>query len=397
MHKAGVAPWLLVGVLGIAGCADLLGLRSSNLEGPCTQNTDCAPGSTCIETQCLRSSCEAGDAPRCSGLTVQECTDEGTWTSHETPCSELCVSGACVPAPSCTRNLSCEGDISCCYSIEVPSREFSLTYYVNSDDRSRGEREALSVQRHVGHFALDKFEVTVGRFREFFAAFDEAKALLVDGAGAPYLHPELGWQSAWNEDVTLVPGSADSLSRTVIGAQDLGARNIDPRLPVHAVPWYLAFAFCIWDQGRLPTESEWALAATGGEQREYPWPNDDGLPKISAARARYASDDDAKTGPSPVGTHHDGAGAWGHEDLAGNVAEWLSDLYVAELQATCSSDDTTDRHATDCVTSGVGWQRALRGGSYISEPIRLTNANRSGADARGALPSIGFRCARDLR
>ncbi|WP_438023210.1 formylglycine-generating enzyme family protein [Sorangium sp. So ce233] len=44
--------------------------------------------------------------------------------------------------------------------------------------------------------------------------------------------------------------------------------------PIRCVSWSVAFAFCAWDGGRLPTEAEWNHASAGGsEQREYPWGN----------------------------------------------------------------------------------------------------------------------------
>ncbi|HEY3493378.1 MAG TPA: SUMF1/EgtB/PvdO family nonheme iron enzyme [Polyangiaceae bacterium] len=42
--------------------------------------------------------------------------------------------------------------------------------------------------------------------------------------------------------------------------------------PKGCIDWYSAFLFCVWDGGRLPTESEWEYAAVGGANESlYAW------------------------------------------------------------------------------------------------------------------------------
>src|SRR6185295_12918503 len=114
-------------------------------------------------------------------VAVDEACDDGNELSDDgcTSCSNdagwLC-SGApsvCFSLhPSCTGmdGTECQG-ADCCASPSVPSGTFE-----------QGEPDAFSSA--VSAFELDKYEVTVGRFRNFVAAYDAWRSAGEPRAGA---------------------------------------------------------------------------------------------------------------------------------------------------------------------------------------------------------------------
>ena len=157
-----------------------------------------------------------------------------------------------------------------------------------------------------------------------------------------------------------------------------GTPGANENKAIMCVTWYDAFAFCAWDNGRLPTESEWNYAATGGsEQRPYPWGSG-----IDASRAVYAP---ATLSPVAGQKSPLGDGKWRHADLAGSAWEWTLDLYASSYPVPCS----------DCANISTGTQRMLRGGSYLNNEVGLSSAYRNPATPTERFKIFGVRCARN--
>ena len=106
-------------------------------------------------------------------------------------------------------------------------------------------------------------------------------------------------------------------------AKSAAVRNAHPdfngaRQPVTGVSWDDARDYCAWRAKRLPREAEFEKAVRDADGRRFAWGND----PPTRERTVYASGH-----PEDVGTHPAGRGRYGHEDLSGNVWEWLEDEY----------------------------------------------------------------------
>ena len=221
----------------------------------------------------------------------------------------------------------------------------------------------------VESFYLQQREVTKGTFARFVAD-----------------HPE--WSPA-NRDVLVARGvvAQDYLADWVGSAPPAG-RELEPVVYVSA---FAAEAFADWvgaqldaapDGGRwrarLPLEAEWEYAARGGLPGQ-PYPGGDrpeghvGSPGAGLLPA----------GQSPPN-------GYGLQDMLGSVWEWTADWYSPTRYLLTANELTADQAGA---LLAVGSRRAVRGGSFTSDPRVVGVHTRGSQPAAWCTPVLGFRLA----
>ncbi len=330
----------------------------------------------------------AGGATSSGGAAGAAATDGGTGTDG---------SGSGAPPPSCAPGglgmTDCgPGQESCCTSLRVTGGTYFRTYR-NNGSGPTGTNDPAT----ISDFRLDKYLVTVGRFRQFATAWSGGWRPAAGAGKHAYLSAgglantaggiETGWDASWNTgkvSPTTASLTRGSFCDTTHAAWTAAATGGHENLPINCVSWYDAYAFCIWDGGFLPSEAEWGYAGAGGsEQRQYPWGG--AAPGMMNQYAIYGSFYTGNsTGIAPVGTATSGAGLWGHLDLAGEVWEWVLD-WKQTYVSPC----------TDCVNLTAASFRIVRGDNYGGSVNNLVPTVRGGDVApEGRDSNFGVRCAR---
>ena len=284
------------------------------------------------------------------------------------------------PPPSCVglpKNCGPQNNEDCCATILVTGTQGAQTF-------NRGNEAGAPAT--VPDFRLDKFEVTVGRFRKFVAAYQQNAN--TNDAGAHAGIAASGWQSpAFNNampangagfDTALVAPSCPVAGVAIPVWSAAPAAN--EQKPINCVNWFEAFAFCIYDGGYLPTELEWNYAAAGGaDQRFYAWGNTP-IPNNTThsicgdiALANVGS-------KSPTGD-----AKFGHADILGNHAEWTLDFFAP--------------YANPCNNCAqlTGAQRVRRGGDLTdacNDPDNVSTWGRRFEPPANRRADTGVRCAR---
>jgi formylglycine-generating enzyme required for sulfatase activity len=389
----------------------------------CTLASDAgsAPG-VCNGTLCI-DDCYIGGAFYPAGTLnsngCQMCDPMLSTSSWSTP-TTLCATGDCG-ANGCTgettTGTSCQnggpglsncgaggsGTESCCTSIEVPGGGYFRSY--NNDGTGPTDEADPAT---VSGFRLDKYLVTVGRYRQFVSAWKNGTGWLPEAGSGKHTHLnggqgladtsggyETGWDAThWNNTTDIDPTNT-SLASCSPYATWTDSAGSQENLPINCVNWYEAYAFCIWDGGFLPSEAEWEYAAADGSQQlEYPWGSTNPgqpCPGIGCQYAihgcLYPSGSGTCLGVSsiaPVGTASKGAGAWGHLDLAGEVWEWTLDWYGSYVNP-----------CVDCANLvSPGYARVFRGGDFFYDVAGMLPPYRNIVAPQDSSNLVGFRCAR---
>jgi len=219
--------------------------------------------------------------------------------------------------------------------VFVPAGEFLM----GSDDADAEPDEQPLRRVFVPAFYIDKIEVTNRRYKELMA------------------------------DHRYPPGEDD--------------------LPVTHVLKRDAEAFCRRAGRRLPTGAEWEKAARGTDGRIYPWGNEFMAGHANINRRMAPGSTNSSLCDSPLaasrgkmrgGSFPKGRSPYGCEDMAGNVWEWVSDVWVDR--------DFLGR-------PGSAARGILRGGAYSYSPKQARVSYQGFEALETTCHDVGFRCAMD--
>ena len=241
------------------------------------------------------------------------------------------------------------------------------TFTMGSPASEKGRDDEKPHSVRVGDFYLGKTEVTVGEFKRFVQARGYRTTAETNGKGCRF-HNGSEW--------------ADGVDKNW---KRPGFSQTDQH-PVVCVSFDDAMAYSQWlssvtgKRYGLPTEAQWEYAVRARTKTARYWGNDIGNNQANCDGCGSQWDN---KGTAPVGRFR--ANVLGLNDMLGNVWEW-----------TCSAYDKNYAGGKEqrCVGSGSRAQRALRGGSWYSEPRSVRSAYRVRNAPTARYYFVGFRLSR---
>lgn len=248
---------------------------------------------------------------------------------------------------------------------------------IGTDDRLQAyDNERPRHDVHVPAFWIDRAPVTNEEFLAFMDDGGYARRELWSAAGRAWLD-ESGATSPkywWRENGSWLRRSMDR-----VGAPE-------PTAPVIHVCYHEAEAFAAWAGKRLPTETEWEVAASwdtvARNARVYPWGERD-------ATAADANLDQLLFDVAPVDSYERNVSALGCYGTQGDVWEWTSTDFTGYPGFAAFPYPEYSE-----VFFGNEY-KVLRGGSWATRPGASRNTFRNWDYPIRRQIFSGFRCARD--
>ncbi len=213
----------------------------------------------------------------------------------------------------------------------------------------------------VNSFQISKYEVTNIQFADFLNAINASSDGSLNGKQYIFINNEM-CRISYSGNAFVVDN----------GAEDL---------PVLAVSWEGAKAFCSYAGGRLPTEAEWEFAARGGNlSHNYDYSGSNIINEVAwNANNSYAT-------PQKVGTRN--ANELGIFDMSGNAMEWCSDWYKWDYYTGGATDNPTGPTSGD--------QKVVRGGSVFNGADDCRVSDRYWHEPQNVLNSVGIRVVKNI-
>jgi len=307
--------------------------------------------------------------------------------------------------------------------VWIPGGEFSMGAQNPPDMNAVGmqaTRDARPIHRvYVDGFWMDRTDVTNEEFARFvraagYVTVAERKPRAEDFPGAP---PENLVAGAVVFSPPNHPVALDdqyqwwSYTRGANWKHPEGpGSSLDGRekYPVVEIAYEDAEAYAKWAGKRLPTEAEWEFAARGGlSGKPFVWGDDfrpEGQWMANTFQGRFPiqdSGEDGHVGVTAVAQYS--PNGYGLFDMAGNVWQWVSDLYRPDYYVQLALSGAVARNpqgpALSFDPSEPGEKkRVMRGGSFLCTDqycSRYMVGTRGKGEVSTGTSHLGFRCVKE--